>query len=477
MNSLADFKRVHFIGIGGIGMSALASALMHRGHEVSGSDLSNGAMAQKLASCGAKIFQGHLAENVAGAELVVTSSAIRRDNPERMAAEQAGIPIWRRAKILGEIMNAGRGLAIAGTHGKTTTTAMCSLALVESGMDPICLIGGELDAFGGNARMGKGEWIVAEADESDGSFVDLIPERAIITNIEEDHMDYYRDMDHLMATFAEFLGRLKPSGKIIACADSPAVMELIRDSKYGVAREVLTYGITSPDADLIAKDIRFMSHSGRTRFTAVFRGEPLGVVSLRIPGKQNVANALATILAATDIGCPFHSVARALGLYAGTKRRYQVKGVSAGVTVIDDYAHHPTEIKATLSAARSSVRRAKGRRIVGIFQPHRYSRTASLASEFGVAFREADMIVVTDVYAAGEDPIAGVSGDSIYSKVVADGHPAVYYVPKTGDVADFLKPKLHSGDMVFTLGAGDVWRLGERLLEYLNSGAPTPAGM
>ncbi|MBI1785480.1 UDP-N-acetylmuramate--L-alanine ligase, partial [Candidatus Sumerlaeota bacterium] len=414
------------------------------------------------------------AENIEGAQLVVTSSAIRPENPERRAAEAAGIPTWRRARVLGEIMQSGRGIAISGTHGKTTTTAMISLALVESNFDPTCLIGGELEAFGGNARVGKGDWIVAEADESDGSFVDLAPERIIVTNIEADHMDYYRDMDHLMRTFADFLKRLKPGGKVIACADSGRVMDLVTHEEYGHRGQVLTYGITNQRADLVAKDIRYMSKSARTRFTAVLRGKPLGVVSLRIPGKQNVSNAMATLLTAMDIGCPFEAVARALGNYAGTKRRYQVKGVTNGITIIDDYAHHPTEIKATLAAARSSVRTAKGRRIVGVFQPHRYSRTANLAHEFGGAFREADMIVVTDVYAAGEDPIEGVSGNNIYAQVVADGHPAVYYIPRTTDVSDFLRSKLSAGDMVFTLGAGDVWRLGESLLEDLKNNDKPP---
>ncbi len=470
MENLKSYHHLHFIGIGGIGMSAIASVLLERGFRVSGSDLSENAVTQRLTRQGATIFKGHRAENIAGADLVVYSSAVRPENPERRTAEESGIATWRRARVLSEIMRGGKSIAVSGTHGKTTTTSMVSLALLEGGMDPTLVIGGELDALSGNARNGRGEWVVAEADESDASFLDMNPDRIIVTNIEADHMDFYRNMDHLIGTFGDFLGRLRPGGKAIACADSPTVMKLVREMSVSA----LTYSVDNPEADMTPREIRHLSKSGGIRFTAQFKGQSLGTVRLKIPGRQNVANALAAILTALDVGCPFEAATRALAGYAGAKRRFQVKGTSNGITIIDDYAHHPTEIKATLSAARSALGSKRGRRIVGVFQPHRYSRTASLAPEFGRAFREADLIVVTDVYAAGEDPIEGVNGSSIYNQVVADGHPQVYYVPTTMDVAAFLKPRLASGDMLFTLGAGDVWRLGETILEDLRRSETPP---
>lgn len=464
MKDLESYRNIHFVGIGGVGMSAIASVLLAKGFQVSGSDAVDGEVTRRLAAAGAKIFLGHRAENVQGADLVVTSTAIRRDNPERRSAEAEGKPIWRRAKVLAEIMRGGKGLAVSGTHGKTTTTSMMALALTEAGFDPTALIGGDIQPFGGNARTGKGDWVVAEADESDASMLEMDPDRVIVTNLEADHLDYYRDLDHVIETFDAFLRRLRPEGKVVACTDCASVRRLLARGDF----PALTYSLRETKADIHAKDIRHLLHGGALRFTPVYKGAALGPVRLRIPGLHNVSNALAVILTGLDLGCAYDAIVRALALYTGAKRRFQVKGICSGVTVIDDYAHHPTEIRATLAAARASIRRQKhAHRIVGIFQPHRYSRTASLANEFGGAFGDADMLVVTDVYAAGEDPIEGVNGSSIFNRVVTNGHPDAYYIPRQVDIVDFLRPKLREGDMLFTLGAGDVWRLGENILSDL----------
>lgn len=447
-------------------MSAIASVLLSRGFQVSGSDASENDGTRRLASAGAAVFHGHRSENIDGADLVVTSSAIRPSNPERQAAADRGRPIWRRAKVLAEIMRAGKGLAISGTHGKTTTTSMMSIALLEAGLDPTALIGGDVPLFGSNARCGAGEWVVAEADESDASMLEMDPDRVVVTNIEADHLDYYRDLDHILDTFANFLSRIRPGGKAIACIDCPNVRKLLAMGNW----PVLTYSLRDSKADICARDVRHLVQGGALRFTPVFRGQALAPVRLKIPGLHNVANALAVILTALDLGCDYDAVARALSLYTGAKRRFQVKGISQGVTVVDDYAHHPTEIRATLAAARASLKTQKqARRIVGIFQPHRYSRTASLAIEFGQSFVDADMIVVTDVYGAGEDPIEGVSGSSIFKHVMTSGHPDAYYIPRQVDILEFLRPRLREGDWLFTLGAGDVWRVGENILSDLKS--------
>lgn len=464
MNELNRYRKIHFIGIGGVGMSAIASVLLSKGFHVSGSDASENEVTRRLTKAGARVFQGHRAENIEGAELVVTSTAIRRDNPERMAAEIAAVPIWRRAKVLAEIMRGGKGLAVSGTHGKTTTTSMAAIALTEAGLDPSALIGGDVPLFGSNARTGSGEWVVAEADESDASMLEMDPDRVIVTNIEADHLDYYRDLDHILETFATFLRRMRPEGKVIAGIDCPSVRKLLAMDRF----PALTYSLRNSKADIYARDVRHLVQGGALRFTAVYQGKPLGTVRLQIPGLHNVSNALAVILTGLDLGCDFESLARGLGRYTGAKRRFQLKGESQGVTIVDDYAHHPTEIRATLAAARAAIKKQKqSRRIVGIFQPHRYSRTQSLATEFGQSFGDADVIVVTDVYSAGEDPIEGVSGSSIFKHVITSGHPDAYYIPKQIDVLEFLRPRLREGDMLFTLGAGDVWRLGENILTDL----------
>lgn len=471
MNDLSAYQHIHFVGIGGSGMSAIASVLLGRGFAVSGSDQSDNRTTRNLARGGARIFLGHAAENIEGADLIVVSSAIRPDNPERAAAERSGKPIWHRASALSAIMRQGLSIAVSGTHGKTTTTTMTGLALLDAGMDPTVLVGAEVNEFGGNALTGKGVWTVAEADESDGSFLGMDPDRIIITNIEAEHLDYYRDLDHVIETFGAFLGRLRPGGKAIVCLDSPPIADLIR--RTGVP--CITYALHNPEADLVAERIERMTGGARMSFDAVLKGKRLGRVRLQLAGDHNVSNALAVIAVAMDIGCSFESVAASLERCEGARRRFEFKGSASGVRVFDDYAHHPTEVRATLHAARSCGDIRNGGRLVAIFQPHRYTRTARLAREFGAAFDKADLTVVTKVYAAGETVINGVSGQNIVESVIAKGQPNVHYIPAEQDLQNFLDAELRDGDLLLTLGAGDVWRTGETFLSRRKGETPAPA--
>lgn len=459
MKQLEAFRNIHFIGIGGSGMSAIASVLLARGFNVSGSDLGENDLTRKLAAAGARIDRGHKAEHVRGADLVVTSTAIRSENPEREEAERLGLPIWRRARVLAAIMHGGRSVAVSGTHGKTTTTSMLGLMAWQAGLDPTVLIGGELNDFGGNARCGKGEWVIAEADESDASFLEMHPDRIITTNIEADHLDFYSGHEAIVATFKQFFGGLRPGGKIIACLNDPTIATLTATGEW----PIITYGIDTPGADMRAEDVAM--EGPRTRFTPVWRGQRLAEVELKVPGRHNVLNALAALACGLDIGAPYEPMRQALAIFSGARRRFQFKGCRAGITVIDDYAHHPTEIAATLAAARSRL--PKGGRLVGLFQPHRYSRTRSLAADFGKALQGADMVIVADVYSAGENLIEGVSGQLVFDQVVASGHAQAFYVASLEETPAFLASHLTGGDMLLTLGAGNVYRVGEQLLERL----------
>lgn len=465
-------QHIHFVGIGGVGMSAIASVLLSRGFSVSGSDLAENDITRRLARAGARIYKGHSAEQVDGADLVVTSTAIRPSNPEWKRAKETGKPIWRRARSLAAVMKTGLGLAISGTHGKTTTTSMMAVALVEAGLDPTALIGGDIGSFAGNARCGAGEWIVVEADESDGSMLDMEPDRIVITNIEADHLDHYRDLDHVIETFGLFLDRLRPGGRAVVCYDCPNVRRAIegRSGLGGRDGAIKTYSISDPAADLHARSIRSLPKSGGIRFTPVYHGQALEPVRLRIPGRHNVANALAVILTALDLGCDYDAVRRGLEDFGGVKRRFEHKGTARGITVVDDYAHHPTEVRVTLEAARSRLGRKGSGRLVAIFQPHRYSRTAQLAPEFAKALCGADVVVLTDVYSAGESPIDGVSGRTIFENLDRCGRrtrPEAHYVASKDAIVDFLLPVLKEGDLVLTLGAGDIWEVGEELVRRL----------
>ncbi|MCE5231194.1 UDP-N-acetylmuramate--L-alanine ligase [bacterium] len=470
MKQLEPYRNVHFIGIGGAGMSAIATILLARGWKVSGSDVARSSTTRRLEALGARIDIGHRAENVKGADLVVTSTAIYADNPERVAAMNAGIPIWRRARVLAAIMAAGKSVAVSGTHGKTTTTSMTGLMLTFAGMDPTVLIGGELNDFGGNARAGSGEWVVAEADESDASFLEMNPDRTIVTNVEADHLDYYKNYEAIVSTFAQFFDQMREGGKLIACADDPGVAGLLSREKW----PVVTYGLKA-GAEMTVESFETNSRGGGARFSPVWRGEKLGEMKLGVAGRHNILNALGALACCLDIGAPIDPLVRALASYRGAQRRWQIKGSPCGVTIIDDYAHHPTEIRATLAVARGQVESGFNSRVVSVFQPHRYSRTQALAGEFGPALQGADLLVVTDVYSAGEKPIDGVSGLAVWQSAVDSGHRDAHYLPTLDETRAFLSSRLKEGDLFLTLGAGNVWQVGEALLAELGNRHPATA--
>ncbi len=447
---------IHFIGIGGIGMSAIAYVLKAWGYTVSGSDIHESSVTDHLRSCGISVFPEHAAEHVIHADLIVISSAIDRDNPERLAAEQRDIPICHRARILGEIVNPRNGIVVTGTHGKTTITAMISLLLHRAELDPTCLIGGILEPFGGNVRVGQSEWVVAEGDESDGSFHNLHPKFAIVNNIEPDHLDYYKNVKQIQKSFLKFLEGTDSRGEIWISADCKNAR--IVASKLD--RAIHTYG-ESAEADL-----RFTDYERGSSFTHVrvwLREDLLGSLSLSIPGRFNVHNALAAVAAGQYAGLSFEKIADILKDYRGIQRRMQMKGRSAGVTVIDDYAHHPTEIRVTLNALRE---RFHGRR-VGVFQPHRYTRTKHLKDEFSKSFQDVDVLILTDVYSAGESPLEGVDGETLF-RAIRRNHRDVVYVPRLEEVPDYLTDVLRDGDVLITMGAGNVWQVGEQLLDRLS---------
>ncbi|HPO07887.1 MAG TPA: UDP-N-acetylmuramate--L-alanine ligase [bacterium] len=453
---LQSGMHIHFIGIGGIGMSAIAYVLKAWGHTVTGSDIHESSVVDHLRSFGISVFPQHASENVANADLVVISSAIRKDNPEMLAAEHINIPICHRAQILGEIVNPRNGIVVTGTHGKTTVTAMISLLLHKSNLDPTCLIGGVLEEFGSNALVGKSEWVVAEGDESDGSFRYLHPKFAIVNNIEPDHLDYFKNVKQIQKSFLEFLEGADPRGEIWISADCKNAGTVA--SK--LCRPIHTYG-ESTEAEL-----RFTDYERDSSFThaRVWLGpELLGSLSLAIPGHFNVHNALAAVAAGRYAGLSFENIAKILKQYRGTQRRLQMKGKSKGITVIDDYAHHPTEIRVTLNALREKFHG----RSVGVFQPHRYSRTKHLKDEFSRSFEDLDVLVLTDVYSAGESPLEGVDGEMLF-RAIRRNHRDVVYVPRLEEIPEYLTDVLRDGDVLITLGAGNVWQVGEQLLDRLS---------
>jgi len=444
-------------------MSGIAEVLLNLGFAVSGSDLRSGPTTERLESLGGKIFIGHDADNISDAEVVVISSAVKSDNPEVVAARYEGIPVIPRAEMLSELMRMKRGIAVAGSHGKTTTTSMIAAVLSASDFDPTAIIGGKLNIFGSNAKMGQGEWMVAEADESDGSFMHLSPTVVVVTNIDREHMEYYKDMDKLHDTFVEFMNAVPFYGTVVACIDDPAVRALIPRVK----RRVVSYGL-SDDADMRALDVHCPGLG--CSFVAVRQGRKLGEVLLDMPGEHNALNALAAISVAFELGVDFSVASKGLHGFTGIGRRFEVKGEVRGATVIDDYAHHPTEIRATLKAARDYMDNAKkGRagKIVAAFQPHRYSRTKDLWDEFVNAFGQADLLVVTDIYPAGEAPIEGISGKSlceaISEKRAEKGLPT-QYAADLEDVVRIFESEVSIGDLVMTLGAGNIVKAGEDLI-------------
>ncbi|HET9451414.1 MAG TPA: UDP-N-acetylmuramate--L-alanine ligase [Aggregicoccus sp.] len=450
---------VHFVGIGDIGMSGIAEVLVNLGYRVSGSDLRESDITRRLAKLGADIRQGHRAENLVHADVVVISSAVKRDNPEVVAARQRKIPVIPRAEMLAELMRLKYAVAMAGSHGKTTTTSMVATVLAAAGLDPTSVVGGKVNVLGSNAKLGKSELMVVEADESDGSFLHLHPSIAVVTNIDPEHLDHYGTLDALKQAFVAFCNRVPFYGLNVLCVDHPNVQALLPF----LEKRYVTYG-SSHLADYRLEDVHLDGYS--TRFRAWRRAEDLGEFRVRMVGAHNALNALAVVAVAEEMEIPLDTVRTALAEFGGVQRRFTVKGEARGVTVVDDYGHHPTEVLATLAGAR----RAFGRRVVVAFQPHRYTRTRDLLGEFATAFNDADLLFVSGVYAAGEEPIPGATGESLAEAVRSHGHRDVTYVEKRGDLAQALLPRLQEGDLVITLGAGDITHVGPELLGLL--GAP-----
>ena len=459
MVMLRKTRRIHFVGIGGIGMSGIAEVLVNLGYQVSGSDLEEGPTVQRLRGFGATVARGHDAQNVGDADVVVVSSAVNSANPEVVEARRRQIPVIQRAEMLAELMRIKYGVAIAGSHGKTTTTSMVATVVSGAGLDPTIVIGGRLGVLGSNAKLGKGDLLVAEADESDGSFLRLTPTIAVVTNIDAEHLDHYRTLGRLQEAFADFLNRIPFYGCGIVCLDEPRIREILPN----LNRRLVTYGFT-PEADLSASSIELKEF--HTTFDVRLQGKPLGRVTLNVPGRHNVANALAAIGVGLDLDLPFETVVKHLASFRGADRRFQLKGDEAGILVVDDYGHHPVEILATLAAARKGW----SRRTVVIFQPHRYTRVQALLGEFARAFGDADVLAVTDIYPAGETPIPGVDAEAMTRALEAAGHADVTLVKDLKEVPAWLEKRARAGDLVITLGAGSVWKAGEEYLRRLRGG-------
>jgi len=453
-------RRIHFVGAGGVGMSGIAEILLLATPlEISGCDAAPSENTIRLEKLGARIAIGHDPSHAESADLLVISSAIGESNPEVAAARARGVPVVRRAEMLGEIMRLKQGIAVAGTHGKTTTTSLTGLVLTEAGFDPTIVVGGRVHILGTNARLGKGEYLVAEADEYDRSFLELTPVVAVITNVEADHLDTYRDLDDIVDAFATFANRVPFFGSVVLCGDDAGARRLIPR----IHRRTVTYG-ECEDAQLCARRVRLDS-TGTLFEVWESSGGLLGEVRLSLPGRHNVANALAAVAVGRELLIPFDTIARALASFTGVVRRFERKGERDGVLVVDDYAHHPTEIRATLSAARQVY---PDRRLVALFQPHLYSRTRDFAGEFGQALTGADVNLVMDVYPSRETPVPGITGEMVADAARRAGHTNVIYAHEKRGVADYLEQTLRPGDVLLTLGAGDVVRFGE---EYLRRGA------
>jgi UDP-N-acetylmuramate--alanine ligase len=438
-------RHVHFIGVGGIGMSGLAEILRTLEFDVSGSDLREGDTTRRLARLGVRIDLGHRAANVHGADVVVYSSAIASSNPEVVEARALGTPVISRAEMLAELMRVKYGVAIAGSHGKTTTTSLVATVLRAAGFDPTVVVGGRMAALGSNARLGAGDLLVAEADESDGSFLRLTPTIAAITNIDPEHLDFYGTHEALKDAFVEFAEKVPFYGLAVLCLDHPHVQDLLPR----IRRRHVTYGL-SPQADYSARALDF--HGLNVGFVAYRRDEPLGQFSVRMPGQHNVLNCLAAIAIADELEVPLDVMKEALATFHGVARRFSIVAEVGGVTLVDDYGHHPAEIRATLDAAR----RAFGGRVLVAFQPHRYSRTESLFDDFTRAFNKADVVIVTDIYPAGEKPIEGVTAERLARAMTEHGHHAVRYFKERAEIAGELAREARSGDLVIALGAGDI---------------------
>ena len=456
--------RIHFIGIGGAGMSGLAEVLLNMGYQVSGSDLRASETTDRIVERGGRVFVGHAAMNVEGAQVVVYSTAVGEENPELVAARAALVPVIPRADMLAELMRMKYGVAVGGAHGKTTTTSLIAAVLARGGLDPTIVVGGRLHALGSNAKLGHGQFLVAEADESDGSFLRLSPAVAVVTNIDREHLDHYQDLGEIREAFTFFANRVPFYGVAVMCADD----ENVRGILPNITKRHTLYG-TRADANVRALDVELVP--GGSRFTVEAFGQRRGTIELHVPGRHNVLNALAAVAVGLELDVGMEHAREALDAFRGVGRRFETRGEVNGVRVVDDYGHHPTEVAVTLAAAKTL-----GGRVFVIFQPHRYTRTAHLREEFGACFVDADGAWVLDVYAAGESPIPGISGATIRDSARAQGAHHVRYEPDGRLAAAAAAAEARPGDLVLTLGAGDVWKLGDVVLEALRAAAGAAAG-
>jgi|SRR5688572_24289901 UDP-N-acetylmuramate--alanine ligase len=458
-------QHIHLVGIGGAGMSGIAEVLLTLGYKVTGSDLQASDTTRRLEELGGRIFIGHQEAHVGEAQVVVISSAVSPQNPEVVAAKAKHIPVIPRAEMLAELMRLKFGVAIAGAHGKTTTTSMVANVLAQGGLDPTMVIGGKVNALGSHARLGRGELLVAEADESDGSFLKLSPTIVAVTNLDREHLDHYGSMERIYESFLEFINKVPFYGLAVLCADDVRLRGLFPK----IVKRYHTYGLSEPDGmtpDFRATEIS--TRQGGSEFRGFFRGRNLGPFRLAVPGVHNVSNALAAIAIGIELDVPVDLIRKALAAFTGVERRFHVRGEVNGIMVVDDYGHHPTEIKATLAAAKQGW---PDRRLVVLFQPHRYTRTRDLLDDFTLAFQDADCLFLTEIYAAGEPPIPGVSGAQLTDAIRAAGHPRISFVERKDLLLETVLPELKTGDLVLTLGAGDIWKTGPALLERLAPGS------
>ena len=456
---LGRTRRIHFVGIGGIGMSGIAEVLLNLGFGVSGSDLKRTDITEKLERLGAKINYGHEPENVAGSDVVVYSSAVIATNPELVEAKKHAVPTIRRAEMLAELMRLKFAVTVGGSHGKTTTTSIIASVLAEGGLDPTIVVGGKLRSSSSNVRLGSSRYMVAEADESDGSFVQLPSSIVVITNIDLEHLDFYPDLEAIKDHFVEYAGRVPFYGSVVLCADD----ENVRSILPRVRKRKVTYGLWEP-ADLTGI-ILDRTDTG-ARFSVIHQKKPMGEVRINLPGDHYVQNALAAVAVGMELDIQFEAIKKGIESFEGVGRRFEIKGTARGVTVIDDYGHHPTEIAATIRAARRNLKR----RVFVLFQPHRYTRTQALAEQFGRCFDEAEAVYVADIYAASETPIPGVSSENLVSSIAKTGRADVHYASSFAEMVEAVAKRVESGDVVLTLGAGDIYKAGELLLERLGLG-------
>lgn len=454
---LDGINKVHFVGIGGAGMSALAKILVEKGYEVSGSDVKESVMTGVLRELGARIFIGQQAENVHGAEAIVVSTAIREENPEVVEAKRLGLKRLHRSDVNAYLINSCKGIAVAGAHGKTTTTSMLGVALDYEGVSPSIIIGGEVDYLGSNAKLGKSDYLVSEADESDGTFLKYYPYVGIVTNVENDHMDHYGSMENIIKAFTQFLNQIRPEGFGVVCFDNENIRNIVKN----VNTRIISYAIDCGEADYLAANIE--STVDGTSFDVMHKGEKLGQVKLHVPGRHNVLNAMAAVVTGLQLGLTVAQMAEGLTMFNGAKRRFQTKGRVNDIWVVDDYAHHPTEIATTLAAARQT----QPKRLICAFQPHRYSRTQLLQKEYGSCFQGCDVLVLTDVYSAGEDPIPGIDGELLVKEVKEQTGQQAVYIQNKNEIAAYLQSITRPGDLIMTMGAGDIVKCGEALVDLL----------